>query len=387
MRLVDVARRVAPRARAEYLAALDAGDGLLIEYGVTTPLRRAHLLAQTLHESGALTILREDMRYRAPRIMEIFGVGRHSAAITEVEAKRLAGDPEALAERVYGLGNPRKARELGNTTGPSGNYPGDGWLYRGNGLLQTTGRGAHRELGHAVGIGDLFERDPDQVTAAAYALLPALAEWRAGGCNAMADRNDIRSITRKINGGYNGLADRTAWFNKVWPLLRDDTSPKESWKAAEADPEVRAVQADLSGLGYQIKVDGRMGPATTQAVADFQARNGLVADGAPGPVTQAAIDARLSGAPAPAVPPPNAPPAGAAPLVGGAAAGGAAKSLSDVAPAIQDQVAQLAPQADAIPALKVVVAILALIAAGLALYGLARQLAPGLFHRKVEALR
>jgi putative chitinase len=79
-----------------------------------------HILAQALRETGGFTILREKMNYSAPRLFEIFGVNRHSAAITAVEAERLAFQPEAIAERVYGLGNPRKASELGNTE------PGDG---------------------------------------------------------------------------------------------------------------------------------------------------------------------------------------------------------------------------------------------------------------------
>jgi putative chitinase len=69
------------------------------------------------------------MNYSAPRLLEIFGVNRHSAAVTAFEAEKLARKPEAIAERVYGLGNPRKARELGNT------QPGDGFRFRGNGIL------------------------------------------------------------------------------------------------------------------------------------------------------------------------------------------------------------------------------------------------------------
>ena len=85
------------------------------------------------------------MNYSAARLVEVFGVNRHSAAITMTEALRLARDEEAIAERVYGLGNPRKAAELGNT------QPGDGFQYRGNGVLQTTGRGNHARLGTACG--------------------------------------------------------------------------------------------------------------------------------------------------------------------------------------------------------------------------------------------
>ena len=82
MRAIDVVRRLAPRARPAYVRAFEAGHKLLADYGVTTPLRLAHFLAQIMHETGGLTIERESGAYSASRIMEIFGVGRHSAAVT-----------------------------------------------------------------------------------------------------------------------------------------------------------------------------------------------------------------------------------------------------------------------------------------------------------------
>lgn len=374
--IVAVVQRVAPRARPEYMAALKSGAAVLDRYGVTTPLRVAHFLAQVLHETNGLTIVRESGAYSAARIMEIFGVGKHSAAITSAEAKKLAKNGPALFERVYGLGNPKKAAELGNTK------PGDGWDFRGNGMMQTTGRGAHRRLGEKLGLGDLFERNPGAVTDAEHALLPALAEWDESGLNAFADRNDIRTITRRINGGFNGYADRVAWFNKVWPLLRDEKAPAESWKAAKTDAATKALQRDLAALGYGIEVDGRFGPATAKAVRDFQAKNGLVTDGIAGDVTLAAIKARLE-APkgAPVIKPADTTPVGTGPLVVGAASGGAAKSISDLAPTIQDTATQLAPHADVLPFLKVVVAVLGVAAVGLTLYGAAKVFLPGLMRK------
>src|SRR5262245_24362445 len=111
---VDAVRRLAPRAGDNYLGALRDGT-LLDKHRVTTPLRTAHFLAQALHATGGFTILRESMPYSATRLVEIFGVNRHTAAVTDAEAAMLAGNEEAIAERVYGLRNPRKARELGNT--------------------------------------------------------------------------------------------------------------------------------------------------------------------------------------------------------------------------------------------------------------------------------
>jgi putative chitinase len=154
------------------------------------------------------------MNYSAPRLLEIFGVGKHSARVTKAEAAQLAHHPEAIAERVYGLGNPKKAKELGNT------QPGDGFLYRGNGVLQTTGRGAHRRMGEAFGVD--FEGNPNLVTAPEHALKPALQEWTEGNLNVFADKNDIRTITLRINGGLSGFAERKAFFKKLLPLLNSD---------------------------------------------------------------------------------------------------------------------------------------------------------------------
>jgi putative chitinase len=284
---LDVVTRVALSARDNYRESIRQGGPLFQQHGLTTPLRIAHFLAQALHETGGFTILRENMNYSAARLMEIFGVNQHSAAITAAQAAQLAGHPEAIAERVYGLGNPRMSRDLGNT------QPGDGFRYRGNGILQTTGRANHRRTGTACGVD--FEGNPDLVTAPEHALKPALQEWTEGNLNAAADRNDIRAITRRINGGFNGLSDRETWFEKVWPLLRAEGQPAEPWEAGSADDAVKWLQQALNDLGADPKldVDGRVGPATRRAVKAFQAAAGLVADGIAGPVTETAIRLRL----------------------------------------------------------------------------------------------
>lgn len=286
---VDAVKSIAPRALADYLEAISQGDRLFEQYEITTPLRRAHFLAQALHETGGFTILRESMNYSAKRLTEIFGVNRHTAAVTPTEAAQLTGHPEAIAERVYGLGNPRKAGELGNS------QPGDGFHFRGNGILQTTGRGNHQRLGAACDVD--FENNPDLVTTPEHALKPALQEWHEGNLNAFADKNDIRTITYRINGGYNGIADRQAWFNKLWPLLRESDQPNKAWQAGVEDDAVTWLQEALNDLGATpiLLVDGRYGPATRKAVRAFQVAAGIVADGVYGPVTAAALQLRLGG--------------------------------------------------------------------------------------------
>src|SRR5687768_16144 len=130
---VAVVIQLAPQAKNNYLQAIREGGSLFEQHGITTPLRMSHFMAQAMTETGGFKVLRESMSYSVPRMMQIFGIGNHSAKITAAEAPSLAHNERALSERVYGLGNPRKARELGNT------QPGDGFLFRGNGVLQTTG--------------------------------------------------------------------------------------------------------------------------------------------------------------------------------------------------------------------------------------------------------
>lgn len=218
MRPIDAVRKVCPHARPSYLAAIENGDGLFLKDGIITPKRLAQFLAQGAAETGGFTIDWESGNYTAQRIVEVFGPGKHSAAIGYAEAQMLAHNGQALFERTYGLGNPKKARELGNT------QPGDGWRYRGGGIMQTTGRANYRRMGQKCGVD--FEGMPELVLSAEHALKPALAEWSEGHLNDFADKGDVLSISRKINIGNtattaipNGYADRKAWLAKFEAVI------------------------------------------------------------------------------------------------------------------------------------------------------------------------
>ena len=208
---LNAIKQLSPQARSNYLDAIREGGPLFEANGITTPLRMSHFMAQAMTETGGFKVVRENMSYSVPRMLEIFGVGHHSARITAAEAPSLAHNEQALSERVYGLGNPKKAQELGNT------QPGDGFRYRGNGVLQTTGRGAHRKMGQAFGLD--FENNPELVTIAEHALKPAIKEWADNNLNKFADQNDIRTITKRINGGLNGFEDRKRFLAKLLPKL------------------------------------------------------------------------------------------------------------------------------------------------------------------------
>jgi putative chitinase len=238
MRAVEVVLKIAPKARAEYVAAFEAGDALLDNAGINTPLRLAHLLAQCGAESGGFERARESLIYKtAKRLQEVFGNMKLAPALFPGEVKMLLGQERDLGERFYGVGGPselyrqhglnnginpgnrKKAEALGNLR------PGDGFLFRGNGLLQTTGGGAHRKAGEKIGL-DFFG-SPDLVTSAQHALKPVLFEWTSSGCNAFADKDNLLKVSRAINLGNanskatpNGMDARELWLKRAKRALR-----------------------------------------------------------------------------------------------------------------------------------------------------------------------
>ena len=287
--MFEVFSKAAPKAYPNYARAFQNDAALFIKFKINTPIWIAHFLAQTMYECGRGTILFENLRYTTvARLLKIFGVGNHSAAVTLDEAPGLLNNPEKLAERVYGLGNPRKARELGNTR------PGDGYRYRGGGLIQTTGGAAYQQMGEKAHAD--FYGDPNLIVAPECAVKPAIYEWDEGNLNAFADKNDIRTITRVINGGYNGLAGRQALFDEIWPIASDDIKAPPAWKEAQPDEETHWLQEALNDLGAQpqLLVDGRYGPETAEAVKWFQRQASLQVDGVAGEVTRAALRLRLA---------------------------------------------------------------------------------------------
>lgn len=232
-------------------AMAEHGEELFAEFGIDTALELQHFMAQIAHESGGFTIFRENMNYRAERIMEIFGVGRHSARVTPEEAQQLAGNPDALAERVYGIGNPKKAAELGNIEA------GDGTKYAGTGLIQVTGRTDHEKY---YG-GDYSARQ---------CLKAALMEWDEKGCNEIAGSDNCKLITKKINGGYNGLSDRQQWLakaKKIWPVFPFESEGKKE----EVKPAIQSTTVQAGGgagiasvYSMQAEIKREVAAATTE---------------------------------------------------------------------------------------------------------------------------
>jgi putative chitinase len=146
-------------------------------------------LGQVLHESGRLERLVENLNYTAPRLREVWPARFPDAA----SAAACAGNPQALAERVYGgrLGNVR---------------PGDSFRYRGRGLIQVTGLANYAALGRYMGL-PLVDH-PELLEQPDNALLGAIAWWEGNVPDAFI--GDIQRVTRAVNGGQEGLADRVA---------------------------------------------------------------------------------------------------------------------------------------------------------------------------------
>ncbi|KPX39532.1 Prophage PSPPH02, putative chitinase [Pseudomonas syringae pv. helianthi] len=149
------------------------------KYAIVTKLRIAAFLAQVGHESGQFRYVRE---LGSDAYLEKYDTGR-------------------LAER------------LGNTPEDDG----DGQLYRGRGLIQITGRANYAECGEALGL-DLLQQ-PELLERPEHAAVSAAWFWHRAGLNTFADRSDFLAITKRINGGTNGLADRQALYERALKVL------------------------------------------------------------------------------------------------------------------------------------------------------------------------
>lgn len=166
-------------------------------FDISTPRRLAAFLAQCSHESRGFAALEEDLFYRRPdHIAEVF----KSRIPNESVARSLVGKPEALANVVY-------AGKNGN--GEPGS--GDGWRYRGRGLLGLTGRANYAAA--AAGLQRPYIEKPELVSDPSDAALTASWYWSEHGLNALADKGDIAGITRRINGpAMLGLSQRTQLY-------------------------------------------------------------------------------------------------------------------------------------------------------------------------------
>lgn len=230
----------------------------LDKYAINNRLRIAHFLAQCCHESDGFCTTVE------------------YASGSEYEGRR----------------------DLGNVN------PGDGVRYKGRGILQITGRANYRTYGDAIQV-DLIDAPPkaaDPMTS----LLTACEYWKRHNLNNAADNDDLVTITRRINGGVNGINSRRAYLIKAkQALVRIEAAGYGGGATPDAAPALRrgshgdaveALQRMLQTAGYPLAIDGDYGAATELAVTHFQTDAQLKPDGIAGPLTVEALTKKI-GAP------------------------------------------------------------------------------------------
>lgn len=183
---------IMPNARSKAGIFLPALNAAMAEFGINTPARQASFLAQLAHESGQLVYVRE---LWGPTPSQL----RYERDATAAWPPRARTDRNQLP---FDLGN---------------SQAGDGSRYRGRGLIQITGRTNYIACGKALGL-DLLNQ-PALLEQTVNACRSAGWFWQSRGLNALADAGDQVAVTRRINGGTNGLAERLAYFKLAQKVL------------------------------------------------------------------------------------------------------------------------------------------------------------------------
>jgi putative chitinase len=261
---------------ADAAAWSDAAMEILPKYEINTPNRIAGFFAQCGHESMNFTALSENLNYRAETLEKLFSkyfskAGRDAAAY--------AKQPEKIANVIY-------ASRMGNGDTASG----DGFKFRGRGVIQLTGRDNYTAFGLSVDMTP--EQVIDYVQTKKGALESACWYWNSRKINAACDKSDITLMTKLVNGGTIGLEDRRKHYEQALAVLGGAVPAPIATAAAipgvlkkgSTGENVKRLQAELG-----LDDDGVFGPGTESAVKKWQAANGLAADGIVGPKTLAKL--------------------------------------------------------------------------------------------------
>lgn len=260
----------------------DALVDILPKYGITNERRVAHFLSQCAHESGGFKRLEENLNYSAKALRAVFG--RYFGTPPKRDADEYHRRPEMIANYVYQ--DKFRKYKMGNVN------EGDGWLFRGRGLKQLTGRENYTRFGASVDM--TAEEAVEYVATPAGAVESACWYWDSRNLNDIADADDVVRMTKKINGGTIGLEDRQRRYAHAMQVLGMSVA-----ELGTDDGDVEDILDDIGVLrkgsrGDGVKImqealgigaDGIFGPGTERALKEWQAANGLVADGVAGPAT------------------------------------------------------------------------------------------------------
>lgn len=268
---------IAPGADPGIIAGIVENQHYAAAAGILDSAPRAErFFAQLAHESAGYTRLVESLNYATgARIRQVWP----SRFPTEDDAAAYVRQPQKLANKVYG-------GRLGNTS------PNDGWVYRGRGLIQNTGRANYVDIEIATGMPVIDQ--PELLAQFPGAMTAAVSFWTSRRLTALADRGaPLEDETRIINGGLNGIDDRRIYFNRARKVAWGDgarapaPAQAEYTRRGDSGAKVRQIQETLRAKGFYkaATIYGLFGEMTEDAVRAFQTSRGLLADGVVGPRT------------------------------------------------------------------------------------------------------
>lgn len=171
-------------------------------YQINTPIRMAAFLSQVGHESAGLSRITENLNYSESGLLKVF-----KKYFTSDTAKEYAYKPEKIANKVY-------ANRMGNGTEESG----DGFRFRGKGLLQLTGRNNYTAF--AKWCGKNLEQTEAYLNTSEGAVASAIFFWTKNNLNTIADTENVELLTKKINGGVHGLAERRDLYQRAKKIFK-----------------------------------------------------------------------------------------------------------------------------------------------------------------------
>ena len=230
-----IAARLFPHAKAAVRdGVVKSSFGTFSKYGIVELQDLIDFTAEISEETGGLIALEENLNYSAQRLMQVWPTRFPSLGTAQL----YAGSPEKLADRVYG-------GRMGNTEA------GDGYMFRGRGAIQLTGRTWYDRVGNETGL-DLLNH-PELVLAPENLLPCAAAFWKLDGVSALAVAGDFNGEVKRINGGYTNMATRLALRDVVTNVLTPDVvSFDQDPNATQTAPAPAAVQAQIVAVTHSI---------------------------------------------------------------------------------------------------------------------------------------
>ena len=239
---------------------------LLPKYSINTENRVAGFLAQCGHESLQFTVLKENLNYSSDALNRVFPKYFKNAGRDATEYHR---QPEKIANVIY-------ANRMDNGDTASG----DGFRFRGRGVIQLTGRSNYTRF--AESITKSLTEVVNYLETKKGALESACWFWSTNGLNRYADSQDVVGMTKRINGGTIGLEDRKKHYEHALEVFGEHYTPSKTYETVKKGSKGQTVMDVQRALNI-IPVDGVFGPGTENYVKRWQQTNGLTPDGIMGP--------------------------------------------------------------------------------------------------------